>query len=314
MKAHDFHIWMQMLPQLSEAQRKVVQQTLSNSVATPRIEALLNQRSAEVLYCPHCMARQVQRWGKPGGIQRYRCRGCQKTFNALTGTPAARLKRRDAWLDYARLMTHGETIRASAQAVGIHRTTSFRWRHRFLKLPALENDTELGNIVEADETFFLLSFKGQRHLPRAARHRGGHANQRGLSSEQVPVMVVQDRQGKHFDAMLPKLDQSTVSTLLTQVLAPESLLCTDGSKLYAGFDQTEDIAHEVLNLSKGVRVRNRVLHIQHVNAYDSRLKGWLYHFRGVATKYLANYLGWRRLLEKFGSQIRPETVLLHSLG
>lgn len=114
--------------------------------------------------------------------------------------------------------------------------------------------------------------------------------------------------------MLSKLDQPTVSILLTQVLAPESLLCTDGSKLYAGFDQTEDIAHEVLNLSKGIRVRNRVLYIQHVNAYDSRLKGWLHHFRGVATKYFANYLGWRRLLEKFGSQIRPETVLLHSLG
>ncbi|ENY77361.1 hypothetical protein C206_12464 [Pseudomonas putida TRO1] len=42
-----------------------------------------------------------------------------------------------------------------------------------LALPASENDTELENIVEADETYFLESFKGQRELPRQARHRGG---------------------------------------------------------------------------------------------------------------------------------------------
>ncbi len=31
---------------------------------------------------------------------------------------------------------------------------------------------------------------------------------------------------------------------------------------------------------------NKVYHIQNVNAYDSRLKGWMHRFNGVATKYL----------------------------
>lgn len=48
------------------------------------------------------------------------------------------------------------------------RTASFRWRHRMLALPASENDTELENIVEADETYLLEFFKGQRELPRQA--------------------------------------------------------------------------------------------------------------------------------------------------
>ncbi len=39
-------------------------------------------------------------------------------------------------------------------------------------------------------------------------------------------------------------------------------------------------------------------HINNVNAYDSRLKGWMFRFRGVATKCLDNYLGWHRLLDR----------------
>jgi hypothetical protein len=43
-----------------------------------------------------------------------------------------------------------------------------------------------------------------------------------------------------------------------------------------------------------------VYHIQNVNSYDSRLKNWMIRFNCVATKYLENYLGWRRELEGCG--------------
>lgn len=41
----------------------------------------------------------------------------------------------------------------------------------------------------------------------------------------------------------------------------------------------------------------KVYHVQNVNAYDGRLKIWMHRFHGVATHYLANYLGWRRLID-----------------
>jgi len=44
--------------------------------------------------------------------------------------------------------------------------------------------------------------------------------------------------------------------------------------------------------------RNPIFHIQNVNGYHSRLKNWMSPFNGVATKYLPNYLGWRRMFEK----------------
>jgi len=35
--------------------------------------------------------------------------------------------------------------------------------------------------------------------------------------------------------------------------------------------------------------------------------------RGDATKYLANYLGRRRLLDRFRNQLTPEQFLFHAL-
>lgn len=61
-------------------------------------------------------------------------------------------------------MIDGASIRTAAQVAGIHSTTSFHWRHRLLQPPAQENDTELNTIMKADGTYFLESFKGQRHL------------------------------------------------------------------------------------------------------------------------------------------------------
>ena len=58
-----------------------------------------------------------------------------------------------------------------------------------------------------------------------------------------------------------------------------------------------------------------VFHIQNVNAYDSRGKGWMQPFLGVATKYLTSTVGWRRLIEDMliediGSAINPAAIVM----
>jgi transposase-like protein len=50
--------------------------------------------------CPHCGCTHVHRCGTASGLQRRRCLRCRKTFNALTGTPLARLRKRERWLSY----------------------------------------------------------------------------------------------------------------------------------------------------------------------------------------------------------------------
>ena len=75
-----------------------------------------------------------------------------RTFNALTGAPLARLRQRAQWLAQARALTEGLSVRQTAAQMGVHRTTAFRWSHRFLQLPAKVRATALAGVAEGDET------------------------------------------------------------------------------------------------------------------------------------------------------------------
>jgi hypothetical protein len=54
--------------------------------------------------------------------------------------------------------------------------------------------------------------------------------------------------------------------------------------------------HEMVNLCADIRVQGAV-HAQNVNVYHSRMRECLRPFHGVATRYLANDLGWRKILD-----------------
>jgi hypothetical protein len=257
----------------------------------------------------------VVRHGHANGLQRYRCRDCGKTFSALTGTPLCGLHKRDKWLEQADALHKGQTLRDVAHHLRIHLGTAHRWRHRFLSLPKALQSQSLTGIAEADETYFLLSFKGKRSgLGRPPRKRGGKASRRGLSQEQVPVLVARDRSGATIDCVLKRSDQACLSAALKPFIAKDSVLCSDGAKAFASAAKDMGVEHHALNLSADKRV-DGPWHIQNVNAYHSRLKGWIYHFRGVATCYLENYLGWFRALDRYSDRgPSPEQWLAMALG
>jgi hypothetical protein len=57
-------------------------------------------------------------------------------------------------------MIAGKPVCAAALHCGIHKNTSFRWPHRFLNGIVNVKPLHLHGIVEADETYFLESYKG----------------------------------------------------------------------------------------------------------------------------------------------------------
>jgi ISXO2-like transposase domain len=257
-----------------------------------------------------------QRWGQASGLRRYRCKACRKTFNALTGTSLARLRKKACWLRYGEALAAGMSLAKAAAHCGVHLTTSFRWRHRFLRAPAATREA-LGGVVEADETFFRRSHKGSRRWrhgdapPGPGPHRRGErASKRGLSALQVPALIARDRAGHTADAVLPDLGAEAIGAALGPVVAGDAVLCSDGAKAYAAFAAKHGIRHEPINVAAGVRVRDGAFHIQNVNAYHGRLKGWMGRFNGVATRYLPNYLGWRRTLERTPDPSASRTWLL----
>jgi transposase-like protein len=114
------------------------------------------------LVCPQCGGNDIRRWGKVSGKPRYRCLNCGKTFNALTGTPLARLRYRDRWQDQVQALVNGDTLAKAAERCGVNQSTAFRWRRRFLEALNRDKPASLSGIVEADETFILESFEAKR--------------------------------------------------------------------------------------------------------------------------------------------------------
>jgi transposase-like protein len=259
----------------------------------------LIEQAAQGRPCPHCHCSHQQRCGSANGLQRFRCCGCRRTHNALTGTPLARLRKREHWLRFLQCVLESRAVRDSARVTGVHRTTSFRWRHRFVAAAARDRPTDLSGIVEVDETYRLESQKGSRHLDRPPRRRGGVASRRGINREHDCLLVARDRTGKTLDFHTGRgpVSAAQLHTYLGPVLHDQILLVSDAANAYRCFAREAHITHKAVNVTAGGRGRGAI-HIQNVNAWHSRFKSWLVRFRGVASRYLANYSGWQRLLDE----------------
>src|SRR5579864_529717 len=149
MKSEDFSIWLSAISGMSAVQRAEALAALERAAGEAGSSVTKGNRSEDALGttgververqgCPHCAGREVVGWGRSDGLLRYRCKSCRRTFNALTKTPMAHLRKKEKWLVHAQAMIEGRSLAKTAELCGVHPTTAFRWRHRFLRAPADE--------------------------------------------------------------------------------------------------------------------------------------------------------------------------------
>jgi transposase-like protein len=129
----------------------------------------LGQCRVDSVGCPHCDNRDVVRWGQASELPRYRCKACLRTFNALTKTPLAKLRMKDKWTAQTEAMIDGVSLAQAARRCGVHPTTAFRWRHRFLAALSGDKPKTLSGIVEGDETSFWNHSKANGRICRENR-------------------------------------------------------------------------------------------------------------------------------------------------
>ena len=306
------------IEEMTWSQRRELMGRLKAAQAEVEVRAIVEDRLHTLRMCPRCDGQHVVRNGIAQGLQRYKCRDCGRTFNALTHTPLARLRYRERWLGQAQALLDGSSITKVAQQLEVARSTAFRWRHRFLALPHHLKSGHFSGIVEADETCLLKSCKGQRcevrGQGRQPRHRGGRATIRGMSVEHDIVLVVRDRSGACADQIVQALDTAHLAAVLQPVLATDAVLCTDGSAALAAAARYIGVEHHSINASAGQRSLGP-WHINNVNGYHSRLKNWLRRFNGVASSYLRHYLGWFRALDRLRpTALTPSALLALAIG
>lgn len=254
-------------------------------------------RFRDGLFCPRCGHKRVHRWGTSGWRQRYRCLGCRRTFSDFTGTPLAYLKKVERWPRFCRLALETATIREAAERLGVHTTTSFRWRHRFLDGLRRTEPVVLKGRVSVAARWFPVSLKGARDLPRPPRRRPYI----GLSSgtDAIWLVFACDEAGRSFARRTGPRSPGPVilrETLGDHLDGVTTLLAGGGHR-----GRVESVA-----VAFGIPFECEFL----VDWLDGeppppepallhvvRIKRWLGRYHGVATRYLENYLVWFRWID-----------------
>jgi len=259
-------------------------------------------RFSEGRVCPYCGSIHVVRNGKrKDGTQRFHCKDCEKHFVATANSIIAGTKKTlSVWEKFVDCMMNGTVLRKSATICGISKNTAFAWRHKILSALA-EMHITLGGIVEADETFYDVSYKGNHSLggfvmPRRPHKRGSSSRKRGLSSDKVCVPCAVNRQGQSIGVVsnLAKAKTAGIKAAFDGKIEPGTELITDKEKSYRRF--AEDNGLHLHQMKSDTDSRSGIYHLQHINSYHSQLDGFLYGFKGVSTKYLNNYILWHNFV------------------
>jgi transposase-like protein len=298
-------------------------------------ETAIARRSRDVsdgCKCPRCGGAAVRDGRDPRGRQRFRCRNqtCGKSFNPLTGTPFARMRKPEKWSQYVDLMVQHQSLdQIVASGIGVSRLTAWRWRHRLLQLPTLAQTAQIGGIVEVDETFFRSSYKGSRGWKlgnppenRRPRYRGESAVSAGLSGELVPVLTALDRSSGIVEQVLTARTDLAIEAALKGRIARESVICSDGFAAYARLAAKNGSEHRRIGMPKKTWIKNVKggsprkpgrLGLGRVNAHHERLKSFVnIQARGVSTRYLPAYLGWLRAIR--GPDFKPQQLIDKALA
>nr|WP_246010306.1 IS1595 family transposase [Bacillus yapensis] len=292
--------------------------TASSSTGTV-LQEISERKNKSGYHCPDCESEHIVRYGTYSTIvdgdevekQRYRWKACKKTFTDLTNTALYRTRHLNQWIKFIECMIEGYSLRKFAELVGnITHVTLFYWRHKLLSSLKQVEISNFEGIVKMGETYFLYSEKGQRKIKdRKPRKRGGSAKKRGISNEQVCVLVARDREKMTFSQTLGMVQftKEQLDKAIGHKLSKENVLCTDSWRAFKTYAAEKGI--DIYQFKSDGQVRTKGLyHIQNVNNSHRRLKGWIQRFNGVATKYLNNYLAWFQVLESIQHQRNTVTI------
>ena len=309
-QSEELSVLKQLFYSLSESQKR-------DFLASIQIDTATKQRSSSNTpeKCPICNSSSIKKNGTVDGIQRYLCKDCKKTFGNTHNTILKSSKKDlDVWEKYVHCMIEKYPLRKCAQLCGISLPTAFAWRHKILDaLQNMMNDVTLDGVVEADETFTNLSYKGNHKsfkLPRKPFKRGGKATKRGLSKEKVCVSCGINLNGLSIAKIsnLGKPKWTDIENVLGGRIKKDSVFVTDSFRGYQKLSYEMELNHIRIPRNKHT---NGMFNIQLLNNYHGQLKGMIdRRFNGVATKYLNNYLVYHNFVNFAKDTEAEKTVIL----
>lgn len=195
-------------------------------------------------------------------------------------------------------MTRSMTLRASASAVGVHLTTSFRWRHRYLNALQPLKTVVMTGLLEVAESWILCADTAPRFRGRPRRRpRRTMLHPLGRRSW---LCCMRDRSGRSFTLYVgeDRPSRAEWAGLLEELTyKPTGIIGQLGPLREARIAAREFgiPAHRASS-----PLRNPVtllLSTEGAVGLLHRLRRWVHRFRGVTRRYLSNYILWHDMLD-----------------
>lgn len=251
------------------------------------------------ILCPRCNSEHIIKNGHDKNkVQTYKCKDCNKKFNACTNTLVSHIK-----LTYEQLLTFFEcmndklSIRKTAAKMNANKNTVFLLRHKVLNcLSIVRKNIKLKGIVESDETYESINLKGTKKekMPRFSKPRFSNNgnSKRGINNHQVCIASAIDENDNFFLEIVgtgPITSLQVEKTFFNRI-NDVTCLVTDCKTSYEKFAKDNLINLEQVK-SKTYKNDNGYS-LGNINSLHSDWGTFISTFRGVSTKHLQQYLDW----------------------
>ncbi|CAI3246968.1 transposase-like zinc-binding domain-containing protein [Clostridium neonatale] len=234
--------------------------------------------------CLYCKSKNYIKFGTYKGIQRYRCKECEKTFSKTTKSMWSYSKKQpEVWVKFVELMLQKKSLRACAKILKINIRTAFIWRHKIMR--ELTSDVmaeHLEGKVFIAKTIEKENFKGCRKITV-------------LERKNIWIVAARDRRDSMIamPVCMQFWNEDNFNKIIYSKITEDSYIVPDNDRYMMNIAK---------NHNKGIVLNSKLE--KSVRNFRRNLRNWIGIFRGVATKYLEGYLSYFvlfNLYRKFNS-------------
>jgi transposase-like protein len=257
------------------------------------IEHFINTRFETERACPHCRHTYTILYGKYNGRQRYMCKSCGRTFSGFTNTPLAMTHFPEKWETFMECTLRGMSLRAAAMELKVSYVTLFYWRHKLLVALKEIAPNKMNGTVELLNFYLKYSEKGKKHPHnKKKRVHDRSMNYLNIESDKISMLAAADFFGNIFSGAIcrGRINTRDIANSIGRLLDENNIVCSKPKSMFSVFLRRMHIKE----YEKALDNTSAVI------KYMKDCMAWMRHFKGVATKYLNNYLSLYKFLKSIG--------------
>ena len=224
-----------------------------------------------VITCPKRQSQLIIGHGQYRYRKRYMCKACNSTFNEMSGTVMAGLKKPDKFQQSVELLIDSISIRRIAIKLGISEHTAFDWRHKVLSGLTSVTSTKMEVLVECDDKQKSISQKGDKNLNRLPYIRpSDRRTKRGVSIDKISIVVSTDRKKnpQMQVAKVGRIDRDSLERTVGLLIDKDNILCSDSHPSIIVWVKEKHIEHHTFIANKQ-KIKDKFYHvINHHNHFN----------------------------------------------